>query len=127
MRRHVVLRRQILHHCIGAAVAEFVVVLLGANRIRAAGNFQNVALRRAKLRGKAVKLFLVVLGQHSLVEAEVHSGIGDRMVVIETRYDRVKRIGAMHCIVGRGFRLAGRLLGAVCAFWLAVLAEFCAF
>ena len=75
VRRNVVLRGQVLHHRIRAALAQIVVVLRGPGRIRSAGHFENVALRRAKLTGKAVQLLLVVRGQHGLVEAEGHRNV----------------------------------------------------
>jgi hypothetical protein len=72
MRRNSILRRQVLHHCIRAALAQVVVVLRGTNRIRPAGHFQNVALRRTELAGKAVQLRFVIGGQRGLVKAEGH-------------------------------------------------------
>ena len=52
MRGNVVLRCQVLHHSIGAALAQIVVVLGRSGRVGPAGDFKNVALRRASCPAK---------------------------------------------------------------------------
>ncbi len=53
VRGNPILRRQVLHHRIGAALAQVIVVLGRPGRVGSACDFENVALGRAKLRGKA--------------------------------------------------------------------------
>ena len=71
MCRNTILRCQILHHGVGATMAQIVVVSSRTDRVRSARNFKDVALRASKLRCEAVQLILVVLGQYSLVKAEM--------------------------------------------------------
>ena len=121
VRGNVVLRGQILHHRIGAALAQVIVVLRRSGRVGSTRHFENVALGRAQLPSKAVELIFVVLGQHGLVEAEVHGRVRHRLVVVETLHNAVERIGAVHrivrrslciaCCLGRSLRVLGGVVG----------------
>ncbi len=101
-----VLRRQILHDGVGAALAELVVVLGAAGGVGAAGDLNDVALGVGQRSGEGIELLLVVLGEDGLVEAEVDGGIADGLVVIEAGDYTGQRIGAMNGVVGGGFSLA---------------------
>src|SRR5438045_5628548 len=96
--RNVVFRRKVLHHRIGAALAEIVVVIGRADGVGSAGHFENEALRRAKLLAEVVELFLVILGQNGLIEAERDGDIPHRTVVIQSLNYAVERIRAMNGI-----------------------------
>ncbi len=71
-RADVVFGCQLLHHRIGAAIAEVVVIFFGAGGISSTGNFENVALGAAELSSEAIQLIFGVSGECGLVKAEVH-------------------------------------------------------
>ena len=84
--RHIELGCQILHHRFRAALAQLVVVVGVANRIRTPSHLEDVALGRGELSSQAIQLRLVALGQDALVECEGHGDGADLLVVVQVRY-----------------------------------------
>src|SRR6266851_1105747 len=105
--RNTLLRRQILNHSIGAALAQIVVVLFAAHRVGRALDCDDVSLGRGDAGGKLVDRFLGLLRQIVLVEPEMHRRLHHWAIVIEVD-DRVgQSVHTLRRAVRRQLRLIG--------------------
>src|SRR5205814_5969932 len=94
VRGNVVLLRQILDDRLGATLTEVVVVVLAADGIGSAFQRQNPMLGIGNVVGQFVESLLGFLGQNGLIEAKVHRGFSDYMVVIQISHLVGQRVHA---------------------------------
>src|SRR5204863_8861636 len=96
---------------LGATLTQVVVAILTANGISSAFQRQNPMLGIGNVVGQLVESLLGLLGQDGLIEAKVHRGFSDYMVVIQISHLIGQRVHAGRGLGGRGLGLVSQLAG----------------
>ncbi len=99
-----------MHHRFGAALAQLVVIVRIADRVRAPSDFEDVTFDRGELCPKAIQLRFVALGQDALVKSKGHRDSADLLVIVQVGYHAGQRIGTIDRLLRTTLRL-GRSLG----------------
>src|SRR6202163_1570279 len=105
--RNALLRRQVLNHSIGAALAQIVVVLRGAHRVGRALYGNDVSLGSGDTGGQLVDGLSGILRQIVLVESEMYSCLNHGAIVIEVDDGIGQNIHTLRRAVRRHLRLIG--------------------
>ena len=113
VRRNVVLGAEVLNHRRRAPLAQTIVVVCRANRVRSTFHRNDVALGVGNNRGQLVEFIFGVFAQEVLVEAKVHSGFVHDAIVVEIR-DRIgKHANPVHGVVSRSLCLGSLVAGGL--------------
>src|ERR1700733_6599020 len=114
--RDIVLGNQIFHHGIGALAAQYLVVLARSSAVGKAFHGDEIPLVLGGAGHHGIKVLLVLVGQHVLVESKRNGQIAHLLVVVEIRNHLSQAgdlLGVLGCQIVSLAGLAHGVFGAV--------------